>query len=262
MISFGPFRLDTANQRLYRDSEETQLTPKASAILEYLIRRQDELVTHNELLDIVWHGVHVQPEVLKVYIAELRRALGDSADKPRYIKTVHGRGYRFIRTLESGEGIRKQARPALLIGRAQELALLQKILDKAAGAERQMVFITGQSGIGKTVLLNEFIRRLERRPGICAATGLVAQVKPETEPFSPILDAVGNMFETQDGQGLLSAFRECAPCWLIQFPTRLDPADAVTHPQRPGRSNLAADDSRVRRRRQPFLSRRNDGAGS
>ena len=227
MISFGPFRLDTANQRLYRDSEETQLTPKASAILEYLIRRQDELVTHNELLDIVWHGVHVQPEVLKVYIAELRRALGDSADKPRYIKTVHGRGYRFIRALKAGEGVRKQARPALLIGRAQELGLLQKILDKAAGAERQMVFITGQSGIGKTVLLNEFVRRLERRPGICAATGLVAQVKPETEPFSPILDAVGNMFETQDGQGLLSAFRECAPCWLIQFPTRVDPADSL-----------------------------------
>ena len=178
MISFGPFRLDTGNQRLCRGSEEMQLTPKASAILEYLVKRPNELVTHNELLDVVWHGVHVQPEVLKVYIAELRRSLGDSADKPSYIKTVHRRGYKFIRNLdESDETAQQRDKAPLLVGRGDEFALLDRALGRAAGGERQIIFITGDAGIGKTALLNAFMQRFGKRPEVCAATGLVAQAK-------------------------------------------------------------------------------------
>src|SRR4051812_40829505 len=96
MTTFGPFRLDAVNQRLYCGSAQTQLSYKAAAILEVLTKRPNQLVTHDQLLDSVWHRVHVQPEVLKVYIAEIRRALRDSADNPRYIQTVHRRGYRLV----------------------------------------------------------------------------------------------------------------------------------------------------------------------
>ena len=118
----GRFRYDAINQRLYKGASEIQLTPKAAAVLSYLTTRPNQLVTHDELLDEVWSGVNVQPEVLKVYIAELRRALKDTASKPQHIETVHGRGYRFLRSeVKATVNSAHAARP---IGRDRELARL------------------------------------------------------------------------------------------------------------------------------------------
>ena len=163
MISFGPFRLDTGNQRLYRGSEETQLTPKASAILEYLIKRPDELVAHNELLDIVWHGVHVQPEVLKVYIAELRRALGDSADKPSYIKTVYRRGYRVHSEIWTKQmrAFEKQARQSSSAwsGAATNSRYWRKPSTRQRAVNARSFSSPEMQGSVKTALLNAFMQR-------------------------------------------------------------------------------------------------------
>src|SRR4029434_1371899 len=96
MKSFGPFRLDDANQCVWRGETRIALMPKPFAVLEYLVEHAGRLVTHDELLTAIWPDTFVQPEVLRRYILEIRRALGDAAETPAFIETLPKRGYQFI----------------------------------------------------------------------------------------------------------------------------------------------------------------------
>jgi pimeloyl-ACP methyl ester carboxylesterase/DNA-binding winged helix-turn-helix (wHTH) protein len=95
-IDFPPFHLDLAAGRLARGADALDLPPKALAVLRYLAERPGQLVSKEELLASVWPDVFVTSDVLKVTIAEIRKVLGDSPKKPRFIETAHRRGYRFI----------------------------------------------------------------------------------------------------------------------------------------------------------------------
>ena len=96
LLTFDRFRIDPSSGQLYGDSGPISLTPKALSLLEYLAARPGRLVMKTELLDAIWPGVFVADGALKVCIREIRRALGDDAQAPRYIETAHRRGYRFI----------------------------------------------------------------------------------------------------------------------------------------------------------------------
>ena len=96
LLSFGLFRLDVRNARLWCGPEVIRLTNKALAVLCYLAERSGQLVTKDELFAAVWPGVVVSDAALVACIGELRRALGDTRRTPQFIETVHGRGYRFI----------------------------------------------------------------------------------------------------------------------------------------------------------------------
>ena len=93
---FGPFRLDRENECLWRGKQAVALKPKAFAVLRYLVEHPGRLVTKNELLDAVWSDVAVSEGVLKFCIREIRKALGDKPQAPRFIETLHRRGYRFL----------------------------------------------------------------------------------------------------------------------------------------------------------------------
>src|SRR5262249_55275714 len=95
-VTFDRFRLDSPRGPLYDESGPIALTPKALSLLEYLAARPGRLVKKAELLEAVWPGVFVADGALKVCIREIRRALGDDAQSPRFIETAHRRGYRFI----------------------------------------------------------------------------------------------------------------------------------------------------------------------
>ncbi len=95
-LFFPPFHLDVSGEQLWREDEAIALRPKTFAVLRYLVEHAGQLVTKNELLDVVWTGTIVSDTVLKSCIRELREALGDDAQAPQYIATVHRRGYRFI----------------------------------------------------------------------------------------------------------------------------------------------------------------------
>src|SRR4051812_48607560 len=94
-IVFGPFHLDRANARLLRGGAPVPVTPKAFDVLHYLASRPEKLVTKNELLGAVWPDVVVSDSSIKVCVREIRNALADDVKTPRYIETVHRRGYRF-----------------------------------------------------------------------------------------------------------------------------------------------------------------------
>src|SRR5215510_623965 len=107
MPDFPPFRLDLVNQCLWRrretaPDERLLLTPKAFAVLRYLVEHAGQLVTQEELLAAVWPETYIKPEVLKSRIFEIRSALGDRPKAPRFIETLPRRGYRFIAPVHDG----------------------------------------------------------------------------------------------------------------------------------------------------------------
>lgn len=94
--AFDRFRLRTAQHELLRDGQPVALEPKAFALLSQLLAHQGELMGRDALLDTVWGHRFVTPGVLSRSVAQLRKALGDDSEHPRYIQTVHALGYRFI----------------------------------------------------------------------------------------------------------------------------------------------------------------------
>lgn len=95
-IRFGPFSFELSRSRLCREGVDVYLTPKAAAVLGYLLRHPGELITKDKFLDVVWEGVSVREESLTQAISVIRRAIGDSTQSPRFIETISGEGYRFI----------------------------------------------------------------------------------------------------------------------------------------------------------------------
>ena len=126
-VRFGPFRLDLAAQRVWRLHEPVHLRPNTREVLRHLAERPGHLVTKDELLASVWRSVPVTESTLTKSIRELRIVLEDDAGRPRFIETVHGRGFRFIgHALDGGGGqavpaAATGATPAGFVGRDAEL---------------------------------------------------------------------------------------------------------------------------------------------
>ena len=94
-LTFGRYRLEPQGG-LMSGARNVHLTPKALALLSYIANRPGEVVTKEQLFGAVWPEVNVGDAALVTCIQELRRALKDDARRPRYIETLHRRGYRFV----------------------------------------------------------------------------------------------------------------------------------------------------------------------
>src|SRR5271168_14282 len=228
MKEFPPFKLDALNQCLWRSTgsgaeDRLMLTPKAYAVLSYLAERPSRLVTQRELIEAVWPDVVVQPEVLKTQILDVRRVLGDDAKNPRFIETLHRRGYRFIapvRDLATTEA--EVSAQTNLVARDQTLHTLHDYLRTALKDRRQIVFVTGEPGIGKTTLADEFQRQATKtHSSIRAARGQCIEGYGGTEPFYPILEALGQLLRGPFRAELVRILESQAPTWLVQFPALL-----------------------------------------
>jgi DNA-binding response OmpR family regulator len=96
VLTVGSLTLDPATRRVSRDGQEIALTTREFALLEYLMRRRDEVVTKTELLDHVWDaGADTDPNVVEVYVGYLRRKI-DQPYGERSLQTVRGAGYRLV----------------------------------------------------------------------------------------------------------------------------------------------------------------------
>jgi DNA-binding winged helix-turn-helix (wHTH) protein len=93
---FNDFRLDTRNHSLWRVDERVPLAPKPFDVLRFLVENAGCLISHDTLLDAIWPDTYVNPEILRKYILEVRKALGDLPKAPTFIETHAKRGYRFI----------------------------------------------------------------------------------------------------------------------------------------------------------------------
>jgi len=227
-LHFPPFRLDNENQCLWRGQddgrlERIMLRPKAFAVLRYLLERPGQLIAEGELLDAVWSGVVVQPEVLKSQIYDIRRILEDSPKAPRYIETVPRRGYRFLARVSLANATVPAAAPAnpgpCLVGRASALEELCDRLRAASSGLRQVVLITGEPGIGKTALVDALQRQAaSEMPGLQIARGQCIEGYGGHEPYYPVLEALDQLCRVPGASSLVAILAAEAPTWLVQFP--------------------------------------------
>ena len=152
-LVFGRFRIDASEQTLWKGRRRLRITPKSLALLQYLARHAGRLIAKEELLDAIWADTHVGPGVLKNCVAEIRHALGDSANAPRFIEAVPRRGYRFVALV----GIGNLPVPLTsFVGRDQELAEVTRLL-----GDGRLVSIWGPAGVGKTRLAIQVASHLQ-----------------------------------------------------------------------------------------------------
>ena len=238
LIRFDVFALDLVNELLYKGPEKICLRPKTFALFRQLAEHPGALVTKTALLNAIWKNCNVGDEALKHCVAEIRRALGDDAETPKYIETVHRRGYRFIGRIESPP-ISKETTQAvhqraaspdrLLVGRNTDLAELHHCLSKAMGGERQLVFIAGEPGIGKTSLVDSFLDSVnpdgmdrqdvpkDLRPLI--TRGQCIKAHGSGEAYMPFLEAFTALGKSPHRKQVLPLLRRHAPLWLAQMPS-------------------------------------------
>ncbi|MEW6213049.1 MAG: AAA family ATPase, partial [Acidobacteriota bacterium] len=243
-ISFPPFRLDCGNQRLYRDGAPIPLRPKAFEVLQYLSERPGQLVTKNELLDALWPETSVTDTVLKVCVREIREALADDTRSPKFIETAHRRGYRFIanvkepyRQAAQGEQtgspahlIGNEARTRLaesradeVVGREEEITRLEGLLEKPLKGRRQLVFVTGEPGIGKTALVEAFLARGCKDAETLVAHGRCLEQYGSSEAYLPMLEAVSRL--CRESERIVAVLGRHAPTWLAQIPWLISDRD-------------------------------------
>jgi DNA-binding winged helix-turn-helix (wHTH) protein/tetratricopeptide (TPR) repeat protein len=256
-IHFAPFSLDLVNECLVRGSETIKLRPKAFAVLEHLVSKPGELVSKEDLIGAVWQDTFVGDAVLKVAIRQIREALSDDPKSPRFIETAHRRGYRFIGEIGAVMAIvpeessaRGRAAPTQssledlprgFVGRDAALSRMQGWFEKARDGASQVVFVTGEAGIGKTTLLETFGRRIasDRRVRICS--GQCLEQYGMSEAYLPVLDAISQCCRRD--RHVVDVLRAHAPMWLMQMPSLVTPSDRESF----GREALGASRERMLR---------------
>lgn len=276
-FSFGPYRLAGRHGPLLFKSYPVNIPPKALSMLWVLISRAGQVVTKDELLATVWEGTIVSEDTLTSFMRLLRRALKDRASQPRYIATVHGVGYRFLPPvtialpiesstlqvpsppLPSISNISQEERVSLpgswnltpetpLVGREEELAQLHDLFEKALSGERQMVFVAGEAGIGKTALVEAFLASIRQRgtgnreggrnkevlptpdtrsllPIVWLGWGQCIEQYGAGEAYLPVLEALGRLGRQPSSERLKEILHHYAPTWLAQLPAFLNPAE-------------------------------------
>jgi DNA-binding winged helix-turn-helix (wHTH) protein len=228
MLEFPPFRLDTVNQCLWRrsdrgDEERILLPPKAFAVLHYLAEHAGRLVTEDELLATVWPKVFVQPEAVKSQVHEIRRVLGDNPKAPTYIETRPRHGYQFIAPIRNGPSsdlaVPSKRAAGRVVGRDRALAELSNALHTASTGQTQIVLVIGEPGIGKSALVDEFLRRAAIEvPGVRIAMGQCIEGYGGKEAYYPMLEALGQLCNGAAAASIVETLATDAPTWLVQFP--------------------------------------------
>ncbi|HEX7152979.1 MAG TPA: winged helix-turn-helix domain-containing protein [Thermoanaerobaculia bacterium] len=117
MIRFGEFELDAERHFLRRGGEELHVEPKVFRVIDYLVRNRERLVTKEELLDKVWEETYVSESALTRVIRDARRVLDDSSTSPRWIRTLYGKGFRFIGEIAEGPApaVSSDSRPTIAV---------------------------------------------------------------------------------------------------------------------------------------------------
>ena len=234
---FDEFQLDEANASLQRGGKPVALAPTPFSLLCAFARRPAMLLTKEALLDEVWGHQFVTESVLKTAISDLRNALGDDARQPRFIETVPRRGYRFVGAIhalaaQAGAAPLPGAAPAAasaatagsgFIGRSDALGRLAAAWARVCAGERAIVWVAGEPGIGKSTLIERFVREAS---GGVAARGQCVDLYGAGEAYLPVLEAIGELCRSD--REAVALLRSVAPTWLLQLPWLSSPAERET----------------------------------
>ena len=237
---FGRFELQPRERRLLCEARPMPLPGKAFDLLVCLVARAPRLVRKDELLTIVWPDTIVEETNLNYTISLIRRALLDGRGGQRYIETVPRQGYRFVANVETMDD-EPAWRPAIEESPEQRLPLVQRESDaealeaamlRARAGHRQVVFITGEAGIGKTSLVERFLADLKSKEPALVARGQCVEHRGEAEAYMPVLEALGRLGRQTDGHAVVEILDRHAPTWLVQMPGLVPPEHLAALQQR------------------------------
>ncbi len=226
---FPPFRLDPENQQLWHDKREVTLRPKTFEVLRYLVEHPGQLVTKAMLLDAVWPGVVVSDSMPATCVTELRKVLRDDPRKPRFIETVHRRGYRFIAKVATAATVRETTRTPpqvgrpkpIVVGRDEELARVRSWYSQVLEGQRRIVFVAGEAGIGKSTFIQAFLDSIDQGGAVRLGRGQCVEQYGSGEPYMPVLEALSRLSREPGGEQIIELLNRFAPTWLAQMPELL-----------------------------------------
>jgi DNA-binding winged helix-turn-helix (wHTH) protein/predicted ATPase len=227
-------RIEAENEWAWCGEQRLPLMPRAFAVLRHLVEHAGRLITKDELLTSVWRDAVVSDAALTSCIRDLRKALRDSPETPRYIETVHRRGFRFIGPIArpatppfarvaADARVERGSSPATatLVGREAELARLHEQLGRAMNGQRQLVFVTGEPGIGKTALVEAFLAQVSSGGPLRVGHGQCVEQYGAGEAYLPVLEALGRLGREARGDQIVHVLKQHAPTWLAQLPALL-----------------------------------------
>jgi DNA-binding winged helix-turn-helix (wHTH) protein/tetratricopeptide (TPR) repeat protein len=226
MKRFHAFRLDITNQCLWRGDERVSLAPKAFDLLRYLVDHADRLVTQEEILEALWADTFVNQEVVKKYILGIRKVLGDRHDKPEFIRTFPKRGYQFVAPIiedRPTSTVKEAETTKPFVERWAERGRLEEFLKRATRGERQVVFVAGEAGVGKTTLVDLFVQSAGLLPDLSIARGQCVEGFSGQEAYYPLLTALEQLVHAADARRFIHTLATRAPTWLLQFPSLVKP---------------------------------------
>ncbi len=223
LYCFDDFILDPGQRELRRGRNVIPLQPQVFDLLEFLIRQRDRVVSKDDMIAAIWGGRIVSDSALATRINAARAAIGDSGDEQRLIKTLPRKGVRFVGEVrEAAKEVEPPVAPAkfetshLVVGRAAPLATLDEMIQSTLAGQRQIAFVTGEAGIGKTAFIEKAMERLTEQ-GFDVLYGRCTERFGTDEVFLPLIDALANRGRA-DGLDLTSAVRAHAPSWILQLP--------------------------------------------
>ena len=240
-LYFGPFRLE-GTKHLWRGERLVEMRPRPLAVLRYLAGRPGQFISSEELLKRLWPGIYVTKTVLRVCVHEIRQALEEDPTTPQFVETVGRQGYRFIAPLattpppvtsyqqlavgssDTAEtkppqlGPENWQRPTPFVGRRQELARLHEVFERVRHGERQIMFLLGESGIGKTTLVDRFLDQVRTSEPVRIGQGQCVEQYGSGEAYLPLLEALGQLCREPGGEQVLAVLHRHAPTWLAQMP--------------------------------------------
>ena len=168
---FEEYEIDTGRRELRRSGVVVPCEPKVFSVLAYLAENADRTVPRRELMDELWPGETVAEDSLNRSISRARQILGDTKSPRRVIRTVSGQGYVFQAPLvrmapdveaSEPESAGDASNPGW-VGRQPELAKLDALLQEAISSTTRIAWVSGDAGVGKTRLIEEFTRLAHRR---------------------------------------------------------------------------------------------------
>jgi DNA-binding winged helix-turn-helix (wHTH) protein len=202
VITFEGYRFDLSDRVLSRDGVDVPLPPRAIGILSYLLERPGRVVSKQELLDAVWKDAHVSETSLTEAVGLLRQTLEDDPQQPRFIQTVHRRGYRFIASVGVEPAVARALAAVPLSGAPDGLAAEAQGVRERSAVTRLLVWRVAALAAGVVAAAGVFA--WSTRPTLAPpmVARLVVTLPPEQAP-APGLNAHAVLALAPDGRRLV-----------------------------------------------------------
>jgi DNA-binding winged helix-turn-helix (wHTH) protein len=143
IFEFSDLTLDTGQRIVFRDTVSIRLSKLTYELLLALVEAAPNVLTHQDLVARVWQGRVVSPETVAQRMLLLRRALGDEASNPRYLRSVRGLGYQLVPMVStrSRHGERRISRPTMILERSPDMAGFAEDIDLSPPTQPSIVVL-------------------------------------------------------------------------------------------------------------------------